>query len=194
MFTGIIETLGEVIEIKKKNGNLDISIKSSISKELKIGQSISHNGICLTVVAFSKLFHKVTAVEESLMKSTLGDLKIRDYVNLERSLKVNSRLDGHFVQGHVDQIAKCTRALKKDGSWIFTFEYDPINKNMTVEKGSISIDGVSLTVINSKTSSFSVSIIPHTYENTTFKNIKKGSRVNLEFDIIGKYIHKLSQN
>jgi len=193
MFTGIIETLGKVIEIEEKNGNLDLSIKSSISNELKIGQSIAHNGICLTVVAFSDLFHKVTAVEESLMKSTLGSLNIDDVVNLERSLKSNSRLDGHFVQGHVDQIAECKSVVKKEGSWVFSFAYDPIKKNMTVEKGSISVDGVSLTVINSKKNSFSVSIIPHTFENTTFKSILKGTKVNLEFDIIGKYISKLSQ-
>ena len=194
MFTGIIEALGEVIKIEEKNGNLDIFIKSSMSNSLKIGQSIAHNGICLTVVTFSDSYHQVTAVEESLIKSTLNNLKVGDIINLERSLKANSRLDGHFVQGHVDQIGECKSVLEKDGSWIFSFGYDPVKENITVEKGSIGVDGVSLTVINSKKNSFSVSIIPHTYENTTFKNIKKGSRVNLEFDIIGKYIHKLSQN
>ncbi len=193
MFTGIIESLGEVKKINEKSGSMDISIESEISKTLKIGQSIAHNGICLTVVNFSSLSHQVTAVKETLNTSTFSNLKIGDVINLERSLKAESRLDGHFVQGHIDQIGECKGVVKNNGSWIFSFEYDPYKQNVTIEKGSISIDGVSLTVINSRKNSFSVSIIPHTFENTTFKKIVEGSKVNLEFDVLGKYINKLSK-
>ena len=193
MFTGIIEALGEVKKINKKKGNIDILIQSQLSNQLKIGQSISHNGICLTIVNFSNSSHQVTAVKETLKRSTLKSLKVGALINLERSLKADSRLDGHFVQGHVDQIGECKNVTKDNGSSIFSFEYDPSNKNVAVEKGSICVDGVSLTVIDSKKNGFSVSIIPHTLANTTFNKIIKGSKVNLEFDVLGKYIYKLTQ-
>jgi riboflavin synthase len=193
MFTGIIEALGEVKEINKEKGNLDIVIKSPLSNQLKIGQSISHNGICLTVVNFSNSSHQVTAVNETLKISTLNNLMVGDLINLERSLKVDSRLDGHFVQGHIDQIGRCEKVVKNNGSWIFSFEHESSKNNITVEKGSICVDGVSLTVINSEKGGFSVSIIPYTFENTRFRKTLKGSKVNLEFDVLGKYISKLNQ-
>jgi riboflavin synthase len=188
MFTGIIETLGEIVSIEKKGGNLTFSIRSSISSELKIDQSVSHNGACLTVVEVADGVHKVTAIHETLEKTNLGSLKTGDRMNLERCLKLSDRLDGHMVQGHVDQAGRCTGRIEDNGSWLFTFEYDASAKNITVEKGSICVNGVSLTVVNSARNSFRVAIIPYTFQNTTFKTLQPGDTVNLEFDILGKYI------
>lgn len=194
MFTGIIESLGEVQQLEKEGGNLHISINSSITPELKIDQSIAHNGVCLTVVAINGPIYTVTAIEETLLKSGLGELKVGDKVNLERAMVLGARLDGHIVQGHVDQTGKCTAISEKDGSWFFTFEYDPKYNNVTIEKGSISIDGVSLTVVDSKANGFSVAIIPYTYDNTRFNTYEVGSTVNLEFDVIGKYVARMTQH
>lgn len=191
MFTGIIETVGKVISIEKEDTNLNFRIQSSISDELKIDQSVSHDGVCLTVVATSPGEHTVTAIAETLLKSTLGKLKVNDEINLERCTKIGSRLDGHIVQGHVDQTAICSSIQNENGSWIFTFKYDASIGNITVEKGSITVNGTSLTVFDSQDDGFSVAIIPYTFENTNFKNIKVGDTVNLEFDIIGKYVAKL---
>jgi len=191
MFTGIIEAFGSVESIVKDQGNLNITIKSPISSELKVDQSVSHNGICLTVVDCNKKNHTVTAISETLIKTNLKYIKKNDIINLERAMKLDTRLDGHIVQGHIDQTAECTSFKKLNGSWIYSFEYNLINNNITIEKGSISINGVSLTVINSKKNSFSVAVIPYTFNNTNFHKIKKGSIVNLEFDIIGKYITRL---
>lgn len=191
MFTGIIETVGKVISIEKEDTNLNFRIQSSISDELKIDQSVSHDGVCLTVVYTSPGEHTVTAIAETLQKSNIGKLKVNDEINLERCTKVGSRLDGHIVQGHVDQTAICSSIQNENGSWIFTFKYDASIGNITVEKGSITVNGTSLTVFNSQDDQFSVAIIPYTFENTNFKNIKVGDTVNLEFDIIGKYVAKL---
>jgi len=191
MFTGIIETLGEVSDLEKQGGNLHIRIQSALANELKIDQSVAHNGVCLTVVAVDSNNYTVTAIEETLQKTNLGLLKIGDAINLERAMILGSRLDGHIVQGHIDQTGTCTRVEEKDGSWIFSFEYDPSDRNPTIEKGSITIDGTSLTVVNSGTNTFSVAIIPYTYEHTCFGSYKVGTIVNLEFDVIGKYVAKL---
>tara|TARA_Y100000768_G_scaffold162391_1_gene121464 strand:+ start:504 stop:1094 length:591 start_codon:yes stop_codon:yes gene_type:complete len=191
MFTGIIEAFGNVESIHKDQGNLNITIKSPISSGLKVDQSVSHNGICLTVVDCDNNKHTVTAINETLIKSNLKYIKKNDIINLERAMKLDARLDGHIVQGHIDQTAECTSYKKLNGSWIYNFEYNLINNNITIEKGSITINGVSLTVINSKKNSFSVAVIPYTFNNTNFHKIKKGSIVNLEFDIIGKYITRL---
>ncbi len=191
MFTGIIEVLGEVEDLKSDKENLHITIKSKISKELKIDQSLAHNGVCLTVVDLKNNSHTVTAIQETLNKSNIGNLKIGDVVNLERAMQLGDRLDGHIVQGHVDQIGICKNIQEADGSWIFTFSYDESLHNLTIEKGSITINGTSLTVVNSKSNEFSVAIIPYTYENTNFHQIKIGETVNLEFDVIGKYVAKL---
>ncbi len=191
MFTGIIETLGEVSELKRDGGNLHITISTPLAKELKIDQSVAHNGVCLTVVASDSDKYTVTAIEETLQKTNLGNLKIGENVNLERAMVLGSRLDGHLVQGHIDQTGICTSVEKKDGSWIFSFEYDVTMGNPTIEKGSITIDGTSLTVVNSGKNTFSVAIIPYTYENTRFNTYKTGTVVNLEFDVIGKYVAKL---
>ncbi len=191
MFTGIIEELGEVTRIKMDKENIHLTIKSNISNELKIDQSLSHNGICLTVVALNDNSHTVTAIKETLDKSNIGKLIVGSKVNLERAMKIGARLDGHIVQGHVDQIGRCTNVKETEGSWIYTFDYDNKFNNLTIEKGSITINGVSLTVVNSKKSSFSVAIIPFTHEHTNFYKIKKGDYVNLEFDVIGKYVAKL---
>ncbi len=191
MFTGIIETVGKVISIQKEGTNLNFRIKSTISDELKIDQSVSHDGVCLTVVATSPGEHTVTAISETLLKSNIGKLKVNDEVNLERCTKVGSRLDGHIVQGHVDQTATCSSIRNENGSWLFTFEYDASIGNITVEKGSITVNGTSLTVVDSQDDKFSVAIIPYTFENTNFKNIQVGDTVNLEFDIVGKYVAKL---
>ena len=191
MFTGIIEAFGNVESIHKDQENLNITIKSPISSELKVDQSVSNNGICLTVVDCNNKNHTVTAINETLNKSNLKYIKKNDIINLERAMKLDTRLDGHIVQGHIDQTAECTSYKKLNGSWIYNFEYNLINNNITIEKGSITINGVSLTVINSKKNSFSVAIIPYTFNNTNFHKIKKGSIVNLEFDIIGKYITRL---
>jgi len=194
MFTGIIETLGEVVGLKTNQGNLDITIASSISDQLKIDQSVSHNGVCLTVVGLHPGRHTVTAISETIEKSNLGQLKSGDQVNLERCLQLNDRLDGHIVQGHVDQTAICTEVKDQQGSWLYTFQYDASQGNITVEKGSVCINGISLTVVNSKADSFSVYVIPYTYENTNFKTVKAGDSVNLEFDIIGKYVSRLMKH
>lgn len=191
MFTGIIESLGEISAIEKSGTNIDFIIKSVISHELKIDQSVAHNGVCLTVVALADDWHKVTAVEETLNKSNLGELVAGDVVNLERCMVANGRFDGHIVQGHVDQIGHCVGKEERDGSWIFDFEYDPNLGNVTVEKGSICINGISLTCFNSGEGKFSVTIIPYTMEHTSFKTLNPGDVINLEFDIIGKYVSKL---
>jgi len=189
MFTGIIECIATVEKIEKDKGNLNISLKSTITKELKVDQSLCHNGVCLTVVKLNDDIYTVTVIEESLKKTNLGELKPGDIVNLERSMSVNSRFDGHIVQGHIDEVAVCSKLFETNGSWQYVFKHS--EQNITVEKGSITINGVSLTVVNSTSSSFSVAIIPYTYENTNFKKIVEGSKVNLEFDILGKYISKL---
>lgn len=191
MFTGIIETLGEATELKKEGDNLHISIKSTIAPELKIDQSVAHNGVCLTVVDRSGDIYTVTAIQETLDKTSLGELEEGVKVNLERAMVLGTRLDGHIVQGHVDQTAVCTQIEEKDGSWFFTFQYDPSKNNVTIEKGSITVDGVSLTVVDSQEDRFSVAIIPYTYEHTRFNSYKIGSKVNLEFDVIGKYVARL---
>ena len=191
MFTGIVEAFAKVYNIKKGEGNIHITLESSISSELKIDQSISHNGVCLTVVSCNEKFYTVTAIKETLDKTNLGKLEVGDIVNIERAMKLGDRLDGHIVQGHVDQTAKCISIKTFDGSWSYTFRYDKNSDNVTIEKGSITVNGVSLTVVNSKENEFSVAIIPYTYENTNFKKIEVGHKVNLEFDMIGKYITKL---
>ena len=191
MFTGIIEKIGEIVDLKKDKENLHITVKSDISSELKIDQSLSHDGICLTVIDLNNGTHTVTAIKETIDKSNIGQLKINDTINLERAMQLNARLDGHIVQGHVDQVGKCTDINEVDGSWVFTFTYDNKLNNLTIEKGSITVNGVSLTVVNSKRNSFSVAIIPFTYENTNFHKIKVNDSVNLEFDVIGKYVAKL---
>jgi riboflavin synthase len=193
MFTGIIETLGKVTELKHDQGNLHITVESGIAAELKIDQSVAHNGVCLTVIALADGKHTVTAIEETLSKTNIGHLKTGDLVNLERCMQMNARLDGHIVQGHVDQTAVCTNFTKLDGSWEYTFEYDSSIGNVTVEKGSICINGISLTVVNSHANGFSVAIIPYTFEHTNLQHVSKGTVVNLEFDIIGKYVARLMQ-
>ncbi len=191
MFTGIIETLGEVTKLEKDGSNLHITINSTLGPELKIDQSVAHNGVCLTVVSLNETNYTVTAIEETLQKSNLGNLEIGDKVNLERAMILGSRLDGHIVQGHVDQTGVCTSVEEKNGSWFFSFQYDSSSGNPTIEKGSITIDGTSLTVVDSGDSTFSVAIIPYTYENTRFNSYEAGTVVNLEFDVIGKYVAKL---
>ena len=191
MFTGIIETLGKVEKLEKEGGNLRITVSSNITQELKIDQSVSHNGVCLTVVSIEGGSYTVTAIEETLNKTSLGTLKVGDAVNLERAMLLGARLDGHIVQGHVDQTAVCISIAEKDGSWFFTFQYDSKLSNITIEKGSITVDGVSLTVVDSKKDSFSVAIIPYTYEHTRFHTYKEGTVVNLEFDVVGKYVARL---
>lgn len=191
MFTGIIETLGTVQEIKKENTNIHLSIRSSITEQLKIDQSVAHNGVCLTVVALNENYYTVTAINETLKKTTISDWSVGDFINLERGMKLGDRLDGHIVQGHVDQTGICKSITEENGSWYYTFEYDEQLNNITIEKGSITINGVSLTVVNSQKNEFSVAIIPYTYEHTNFKNFKTGTRINLEFDVIGKYVSRL---
>jgi riboflavin synthase len=191
MFSGIVEGSGKVVSLKKEQSNLHITVRSSFTSELKIDQSIAHNGVCLTVVNITNDNYTVTAIDETLQKTNLGLLKVGDHINLERCMKLGDRLDGHIVQGHVDQTAVCKNVEEANGSWVFQFEYDPSKNNVTVEKGSICVNGVSLTVVNSSDNSFSVCIIPYTYEHTNFSSIKQHSVVNLEFDILGKYISKL---
>lgn len=193
MFTGIIECLGKVVKIEKNKANIDFTLKSKLSKELKIDQSIAHNGVCLTVVAINPAenTHTVTAIPETLQKSCLADWEKGALVNLERATRLGDRLDGHLVQGHVDQTAVCIQKKDANGSWVFTFEYPPHGDHLTIEKGSISINGVSLTVVNSKINRFEVAIIPYTFEHTNFSQIELGTRVNLEFDMVGKYVKKL---
>ena len=194
MFTGIIEDLGILKKIEKEKGNINLYFKSKLTQELKIDQSLSHNGVCLTVVSIDNDIYKVTAVKETLDKSNLGELKVNSIVNLERAMKSNARLDGHYVQGHIDQIAKCLNVKEADGSWYYEFEYNNTSNNITIEKGSIAVNGVSLTVVDSKLNGFSVAVIPYTYNNTNFKKIQTGDAVNIEFDMIGKYVSKLLSN
>ena len=193
MFTGIIEAFGKVVTLNCDMENLHITIESSLSKELKVDQSLAHNGVCLTVVKIVENNYTVTAIKETLDKSNLNELKAGDLVNLERAMKMNARLDGHIVQGNVDQVGYCSAVEFNEGSWEYSFEYDSKQKNITIEKGSITVNGVSLTVVNSMKNSFSVAIIPYTYEHTNFKAFKVGSKINLEFDLIGKYIAKLNR-
>ncbi len=191
MFSGIIETIARVVAIREEQGNRHIVLECPFTQELKIDQSIAHNGVCLTVVAIDGPRYTVTAIHETLIKSNLGRLKEGDWVNVERSMRPDALLDGHIVQGHVDQTATCTAITEADGSWYYTFEYDASSGNITVEKGSIAVNGVSLTVVNSQKGSFQVAIIPYTYEHTNFHTFQVGTVVNLEFDIVGKYIAKL---
>ncbi len=191
MFTGIIETLGKVQDLRNENDNLHISVQSSITNELKIDQSVAHNGVCLTVIAIENDVYTVTAISETIQKTNLGDWKIGDSLNLERAMLLGSRLDGHIVQGHIDQTGICKEVREANGSWYYTFEYDANLNNITIEKGSITVNGVSLTVVNSKENEFSVAIIPYTYEHTNFKDFIVGSKINLEFDVIGKYVSRL---
>jgi riboflavin synthase len=191
MFTGIVETLGIISDIKKDQENIHLTIQTNITNELKIDQSVAHNGVCLTVVNLFDDKHVVTAIKETIDKTTLGAWRIGDKVNIERAMKLGDRLDGHIVQGHVDQTAICTNIEDKEGSWEFTFEYNTALNNITIEKGSITINGTSLTVVNSKKDSFSVAIIPYTYENTIFHTFEIGTKVNLEFDVVGKYIARM---
>jgi len=191
MFTGIIETLGVIKDLKKDNDNLHITISSTITSELKIDQSVAHNGVCLTVVQIQNDEYVVTAIKETLEKTNLSEWKAGDVVNLERAMKLGDRLDGHIVQGHVDQIGICKNIKETNGSWYFTFEYNKNFNNITIEKGSITVNGVSLTVVDSKENEFSVAIIPYTFEHTNFKKFEIGTKINLEFDVIGKYVSKL---
>jgi riboflavin synthase len=207
MFTGIVESMGRLIEIKPDGTNLTFTFESDIAHELKIDQSLSHNGVCLTVVELLNTEnesvkgangatagrYKVTAIDETLKKTNLGKLNIGDKVNLERCMPANGRFDGHIVQGHVDQTGICTALEDQNGSWLISFEYDSATNNITVEKGSICVNGVSLTVVNSKDNGFSVAIIPYTWEHTNFHQLAVGSTVNLEFDILGKYMQRIMQ-
>ena len=193
MFTGIVEEIGKIVAIEKLEGNVNLKISAEMTPELKIDQSVSHNGVCLTVVSIEDNTYTVTAVQETLNKTNIGNLKKGDSVNLERGMKLGARLDGHIVQGHVDQTATCTEVKETEGSWLFTFEYDPKIGNLTIEKGSITVNGVSLTVVNSKATEFSVAIIPYTYEHTNFKDLQEGDTVNLEFDVIGKYVKRITE-
>lgn len=194
MFSGIVEDTATVVAVREEQQNKHFSLKCGFTVELKIDQSISHNGVCLTVVAIDGDVYTVTAIKETLIKSNLGLLKVGDKVNVERSMRPDALLDGHIVQGHVDQTAICTKVEEADGSWYFTFKYEPTGDNTTVEKGSVAVNGVSLTVVNSTLDSFQVAIIPYTYEHTNFHTFKAGSVVNIEFDIIGKYIAKLMKH
>lgn len=192
MFTGIIETLGTVINVVKEQENVHLTIKSSITNELKVDQSVAHNGVCLTVVAVNNDEYTVTAIKETLDKTNLGKLTKTDIINLERAMKLGDRLDGHIVQGHVDETGICTNVKDENGSTVYTFHYNSDKNNITIEKGSITVNGVSLTVVNSNKDEFSVAIIPYTKENTTFKTLQIDDKVNLEFDVIGKYVARLT--
>lgn len=194
MFTGIIETLGKVVALEKKSGNLDITIASPISNQLKIDQSVSHNGVCLTVVEVKDGSHRVTAIDETLQKTNLTVLKTGDAVNLERCMKIGDRLDGHIVQGHVDQTGVCLSVEEQGGSWLYQFKYTPSRNNLVVEKGSICINGISLTAFAADGDTFKVAIIPYTYNNTNIHQVIKGSTVNLEFDVIGKYVARMMES
>lgn len=191
MFTGIVESFGKIVKISAEQGNLHLWIKSAFTSELKIDQSVAHNGVCLTVVAIEGDMYKVTAIAETIEKTTIGNWEAGQEVNLERGMLLTERLDGHIVQGHVDQTAVCTNIQSQNGSTVFTFEYDAGKGNVTIEKGSITVDGTSLTVVNSGENTFSVAIIPYTLENTLFKTYQTGTKVNLEFDVIGKYVARL---
>ncbi len=194
MFSGIIESSAEVLEIRQDRNNKVFTLRSPIARELKVDQSVSHNGVCLTVESVSEDTYTTTAMHETLVKSNLGSLRPGDEVNLERSMRPDALLDGHIVQGHVDQTAVCTAVEDARGSYYYTFEYTPSGDNVTVEKGSVAVNGVSLTVVNSRDNGFQVAIIPYTYEHTNFHAIEPGSVVNIEFDIIGKYIARLMRN
>jgi riboflavin synthase len=191
MFTGIIETIGKVVSIEKDRTNVRFGIEASFTHELKVDQSVAHNGVCLTVTEISGKKYSVTAIDETLKKTNLGNWKVGDSVNLERCMLLGGRLDGHIVQGHVDQTGKCLEVIENNGSWIYTIEYDESKGNVTIEKGSVTLNGISLTVINSVQNKFSVAIIPYTFENTNLQFVKAGDIVNLEFDIIGKYVSRL---
>lgn len=191
MFTGIIETLGTITALEKEQENLHITMRSSLTNELKIDQSVAHNGVCLTVIAIDGDQYTVTAIQETILKTTVSDWKVGDKVNLERAMKLGDRLDGHIVQGHVDQIGYCKSIREADGSWYFTFEYDPALHNITIEKGSVTINGTSLTVVDSNKNEFSVAIIPYTFEHTNFHIFRVGTKINLEFDVVGKYVARL---
>ena len=191
MFTGIIESLGVVKNVRKENENLHITVECNFTDELKIDQSVAHNGVCLTIVNINENEYTVTAIKETIDKSNFKHVKIGDLLNLERAMILGARLDGHIVQGHVDQTAVCTEIKEEQGSWVFTFEYDQSLNNVTIEKGSITVNGTILTVVNSLKNSFSVAIIPYTYEHTNFHCFKKGTVINLEFDVIGKYVARL---
>ena len=191
MFTGIIETLGIIKHLKNEKDNLHITVSSDITSELKIDQSVAHNGVCLTVVAINVNEYTVTAIKETILKTNLGSWQVGDLLNIERAMKLGDRLDGHIVQGHVDQTGICKLIEEANGSWYFTFEYSKGLNNITIEKGSITVNGVSLTVVNSKNMEFSVAIIPYTYQNTNFKNFTVGTEINLEFDVVGKYVARL---
>lgn len=191
MFTGIIESVGIVKNLKNEGENLHITIESNFTPELKIDQSIAHNGVCLNIVNINGKEYTITAIKETLDKSNLKHLSLGDKINLERAMILGARLDGHIVQGHVDQTAVCTNVIEENGSWVFGFKYDNTYNNITIEKGSITINGVSLTVVNSKKNNFSVAIIPYTYEFTNFHTFEVGTVVNLEFDVIGKYVARL---
>ena len=193
MFTGIIETLGKVVGIEAEGSNIHLGIETPLANELKIDQSVAHNGVCLTVVEKSPQQYTVTAIAETLEKTSLNHFKVGQLINLERAMILGSRLDGHIVQGHVDQVGHCTAVEFNEGSWGYSFEYAPEQNNITIEKGSITVNGVSLTVVNSGKNTFSVAIIPYTFEHTNFKAFKVGSKINLEFDLIGKYIAKLNR-
>ena len=192
MFTGIIETLGIIKEIEKDQENLHLTVESEITHELKIDQSVAHNGICLTVIKIENKNYTVTAIKETIDKTVIGSWQVGDKLNLERAMKLGDRLDGHIVQGHVDQTGTCIAIKEANGSWFFTFEYNPALFNITIEKGSITVNGTSLTVVNSERNRFSVAIIPYTYENTIFHTFEVGTKVNLEFDVIGKYVARLT--
>lgn len=193
MFTGIVEELGTITALDTNDKNLDITVRSSFVSELKIDQSVAHNGVCLTVIAILEDSYVVTAIQETLNKTNLNTLQIGTIVNLERGMKLGDRLDGHIVQGHVDQTALCKAISEESGSWNFTFEYDSSLGNLTIEKGSITVNGVSLTVVNSRKNEFSVAIIPYTYAHTNFNKLTIGSIVNLEFDVIGKYVKRITE-
>ena len=193
MFTGIIESIGKIKSLAKEGDNLHIEIASELAPMLKIDQSVSHNGVCLTVVSLTDTSYVVTAIKETLDKTNIGQLHTGSVVNLERAMKLGDRLDGHIVQGHVDQTAVCQRVIEQNGSWVYTFSYDRSLSNITIEKGSVTVNGVSLTVVDSRESTFSVAIIPYTYEHTNFNTFEKDTVVNLEFDVIGKYVKRITQ-
>ena len=194
MFTGIIEAFGRVESLEKEGDNLHLTLASDLAPELKIDQSLAHNGVCLTVVAVNNTTYTVTAIKETLDKTNLGELNLGSLVNLERAMKLGARLDGHLVQGHVDQVGFCTQVEEENGSWRFRFQYDPAAQNLTIEKGSITVNGVSLTVVDARKDEFSVAIIPYTYQHTNFHQITQGTKVNLEFDLLGKYISQMYRN
>ena len=191
MFTGIIETMGTITRIKREGGNVHYSLSSNITHELKVDQSLAHNGVCLTVVAIDGDQYTVTAIQETLDKTALKQWAVGDKINLERAMRLGDRLDGHLVQGHVDEVATCTSVEDQDGSWLYRFAYSEDSKNMTIEKGSICVNGTSLTVVGSTANTFGVAIIPYTYEHTVFHQLQKGDLVNIEFDMVGKYIAKM---